>query len=435
MHTQEKFLLLAGIFLFTAIAMIRCRKDSDSKFPIIDVQSPVPGSIFNVGDTIRLMASCRDDRQIKYLQVTLIDSEKKPVLPSIIINSPQNPYTLSTTFIIGDSLIESGTYELQFQVSDGTNTVNSFVKIQLIGLPKRFLYPIVISRPLSNELAAYAPDSSGQWNEIYSRQGDYIGTAVNSPFGYIYISGACTASLDAFNLKLKQVEWSIPSQQPSVHRWFESVSYHRPLLYVSYFEGYIKGFDISGVNSFTTVTTANYFPKASCLFNDNLAAALYDKMSGSHALAIYYLPGGSLKGLISPTPEIVALFQADKYHLICFGNQSGNGVIQEYDNRFGTLTLINQNINDSIFKVSAMDGNNYIFSGKSKLYWYSYAENSLVDFISGIDKPMIACETVAKEVYVTTGLDIDIYSFPGGVLQKTIITPGKIVDLLLLYNK
>jgi hypothetical protein len=423
------------IILLATILTVSCKKDKDSEFPVIKVQSPSSGSIFQVSDTIPLEAYFHDNNRIISIKVTLIDSENQPVLPPVEIISPSNPYTLATSYPIDDSLIESGTYELQFQVFDGINTTNAFVKIQLNALPRKFLYPVVISRPSLNKISAYAPDSSGQWKDIYTRQGDYAGSAINSLNGHLYISGAYNAGLTAFNLFQNKVEWTIPAQQPYTHHWFESFSFYKPRLYMSYYDGYIKAFDVYGNVSFTTETTGLYYPGVTCVFNEYLAACLHIKNSNTNALAIYTMPGGTINQIISPTPGIVALFQADRYHLLAFGNQSGRGIIQVFDSRYGTLSELKQNPDDSIYCVSSMDGKNYILSGSTRLYWYSYDQNSLVEFATGITKARIACENIGLRVFATSGKDILIYSFPEGILDKTIETPEPIVDILLLYNK
>ena len=415
--------VLNCILLLAVLISASCKRETDSEFPVILVQSPVEGSVYQVDDTIHLKAVIHDNNKINSLKITLVDSDNRPVLPSVAISSPSNPYTLNADYAIDDSLIESGIYELQFQAFDGINTANAYVRIQVIALPRRFLYPIAITRPSTNEVSAYAPDTSGQWKEIFARQGDYAGSAVNSAYGYLYITGASSAGLTAYNLKQKKIDWSIPAEQLPVNRWFESISFYKPLLYVSYYDGYIKAFDKTGRASFTSVTTGLYVPGVSCAFDGYVAASLQEKNSDSHSLAIYNTPGGNIRQLISPVPQIIAFSPSEKFHLLSFGNQSGNGIIQEYDSRFGTFTDLKVNPNDSIYSVSAMDVNNYVISGKTKLYWYSYNQNSLVEFATGLDKARVACETIGMQVFATSDRNLFIYSYPQGILQKTIPIP------------
>jgi hypothetical protein len=422
-------LLIAGLFL------VSCQKEGDALIPVISVQSPSEWSVFAVGDTIPLQASISDNKQLISVRITLIDSEKRPVLPSIDIASTTNPYSLNTGYPISDSLIESGIYEIQFQASDGLNISNSFVKVQVNALPRKFLYPVLITRPSSNQVLVSSLDTAGNLEEIYSRQGDYIGSAANSRNGLLYISGASKSALTAYNLREKKIEWSIPGHQIPEQHWFEGIVYQAPLLYVSYYEGYIKAFDKDGVTSFTSEKTGLYHPIVTCSFGEWIAASLREKETDRNALAIYYAPGGTLRQLFSPTPAIVALFKADNQHLLSFGNSDGNSYIHVFDKLNSTFTQLKQNPGDSIFCVSAMDANNYLLSGKDKVYWYSYNQNSLVVFASGLTRSRIACESTGMQVYAASDKFISIYSYPEGILLRKIPSYYPIADIQLLYNK
>jgi hypothetical protein len=427
--------LSACILLILGFFLVSCKKDVDSQIPDISVQAPFEWAVFEVGDTIPLKATISDNKQLISVKVTLTDSEKRPVLPSIDIASTSNPYILNAGYPISDSLIESGMYEIQFQASDGLNISNSFVKIQVNALPRKFLYPIVISRPSPNQVIVSSLDTSGNLEQMYSRQGDYIGSAINSREGLLYLSGAYKSALTAYNIREKKFEWSISGQQLPEQHWFEGIIYQSPFLYVSYYEGYIKAIDKAGVTSFTSEKTGLYHPVITCSFGDWVAASLREKETDRNALAIYYTPGGTLRQIFSPTPAIIALFKADSQHLLSFGNSSGNSYIHVFDKLSSTFTQLKMNPGDSIFCVSAMDANNYLLSGKDKIYWYSFSQNSLVVFASGLNRSRITCESIGMQVYAAADKFISLYSYPEGILLRKLQSPDPVVDIQLLYNK
>lgn len=421
--------------IFLVFGLASCRIQEEGQAPLIFSEKPVAGSAYNVTDTILVKATVNDDSPVQYIKVVLNDNENRPVLAPYIIQSPQNPCYLNLAYPIDNPEMETGSYDLQIQASDGENTSNTFTRISITGIEKDLLGTILVTRPASNLIRAWLYHDSTGFREVITYQGDYAGSSLNSSQRLLYLSGASQSDLVAVSLTNNQVAWQIPVVLQPSNRWFESVSYDRPYLLVSYYEGYIKGFDYKGTTVFTTSDTDPEYPLLTKLNDNGLAACLQNRKTGTCALDLFYIPGGTVMTRISPVPRAVAMLPATSHELLLFGNQDQSARIDVFNDQNRTLSTLKTLPNDSIFSVAAMDADNYLLSGLSGIYWYRYSTNSLVTFADEMPRAGIKCETVGMEVYATLGNAIRIYSFPEGLLEKTISSPDPVLDIHLLYNK
>jgi hypothetical protein len=418
-----------GLLLFS------CRQEPDPVSPKINVFFPSAGNIFNVGDTIHLSAEFSDNSALHSLRVTLIDEEQRPCLPAISVESPSNPFTLTADYPIDNLLLESGTYELQFQASDGVNTTNVYIKTGLAGIPKEFLYPLILTSQGSNMVNAYAFTEPASWNKIYSQQGDFAGSALNSAYRQLYVSGSSKSHLNAWSLQENRVLWTVPIEYYPHGHWFESVNFEESMLFVSYYEGPVRGFDRTGNMLLETEIRNPYYPVRTCVSGKLIAAALKNKADHSTALGFYYRSSGKLKSLKSPAPDIQGMAPLDENRLLTFGNKDGDMVISLYDTRFDEYSELKRMPGESAFSVASLNNDNCFISGLHQLYWYRYSSNSLVDFGNPISKAHLACEPISQEIYAGSGKNLFVYSFPDGILRRSIPLPDSLLDIELLYTK
>ncbi len=412
-----------------------CKRDGDQEPPVITVSAPNEGRIYQVTDIIHISAIFRDNERLTSVKLTLMDAENRPALPSVSLEPSTKQYTLTSDYPIDNPELKSGIYELDFQASDGFNTTNVFVKISLVELPRVFSYPVIVTRPQPAKLNVFRLSESGDWAKIFSQQGDYAGSAVNSHYQQFYLSGASDGNLTAWNLKDNFVIWSKAAEQLPDGQWFESLSYLDPLLYVSYHDGSIKAFDKTGTTAITSEIVTPYFPVKTSLSGNYLAAALHSTHDQGWALGIYYSQSGKLKAIQSPAPEIRGIYPLDTYRLLTFGNLWGNGSVNLYDLRYDQFTDVKLIPGDTLFSISAMDTDNYFISGLHGVYWFRYSDNSLVEFAACSGKARLACEDLNREVFIGAGKKLLVYSFPDGILQQILNVPDSILDVHLLYNK
>ena len=423
------------ITMLACIFLLSCSEKQVSEPPVISVTSPPAGSAYKAYDTILLTAEFSDDHKLNSVSISLNDRNNQPVMAPIFFDNPENPFSLNAYYPITNNAIESGTYELQFQATDGETVTNVFRKIEISALVKEFLSPLIVTQNTSILVTAYILDSTKSWKEITSLQGDYLGSQINSAFQQFYLSGRSFSALEAWDLNENKKAWRIPSVQLPHGRWFESISYQYPYLLVSYYEGYIKGIDRWGITDFTIDVPGQFYPGICRTLGNYIVVALYSRHSNDCSLGTFHFPGGHFRQLSGNVQPPVALFPLDGHSLLLFGNDNNKMVIQYYDIETGHLIPIKEISNDSIYDIASFGKNDFFISGKSGIYWYSYGQNSMVEFAGGINKAKLACENVDESLYTASGNVIRRFSVPEGVLIEEMLAPAGVVDIHLLYSK
>lgn len=430
--TISRVTIAIGIFMITA-SLFSCTKDSNESNPVLEIVSPVAGTIYTAGDTIRVSIHLPEQQQLDNLEINLTDSNNQPVLASSTVDDPNSNSDVQIDYILDDLSLEGGSYYLKVKAIRGNSYTNAFVSLQIIATEREFKYPLLIGKAGSNQYRALS--YKGNWTEVYSRQGDYSGSAINSAKQLLYMAGASEAGIASYNLANGKTEWTIPPKLIPEGRWFEGVYFFDRQLHACYYEGYIKAFDNLGQTEYTTALSFPDSPIYCCRFGNYLAVALHDFRTETNSLALYFIPGGTLYRLYSPVIATSAMVEYDNRHLLIFGNIDGQAAIQLLDQNLGTVSYLKKLDSDSICKVSIMDQNNMIISGRQNIYWYRYNLNSMSVFAENIPNARIACETIGQVVYATSDSKMYRFSYPLGSLIDEVSVPDPVVDLHLVYNK
>jgi len=437
-YTMISFRSIAGLLSFIVPVFLffyGCSKKQISEPPLISIISPPVGTSYQVYDTLLLTADFIDDQHLKSIGISLNDRNNQPVLPPMSIENPGNPYSLNAYYPITNSNLESGTYELQFQANDGEAITNVYRKIEISALPREFISPVIVTQNSSKLVTAYALDSTSHWKEVTRLWGDYLESEINSPFQQLYLSGQSLSDLQSWDMIENRMAWTIPAVQLPHGRWFESITYQYPYLLVSYFEGYVKGFDRWGLADFTIQVPGQFYPGKCQTLGDYIVIALYGRHSDDCSLGTFYFPGGYFRHLTPNVPPPVGMYPLDGHTLLLFGNDNNKIVINLYDLETEYFITLKEIANDSIYDVTSIDRENFFISGKSQIYNYSYTQNSLVEFVKGFDSARLAYETIDQTLYAASGKIIRRFSFPEGLMIDEIECPAEVVGINLLYNK
>jgi hypothetical protein len=423
-----------AMVILVLISIGSCRQDTDNPAPVIQLISPSHGAIFKVYDTIHISLILKDNQADIDLKIMLTNGLGGSLPEPAFITHPAMDDTLELEYVINEPLMLSGNYDLQIQASDGKNTTNEFVQLQIIELSREFRYPIAITENPTGIIVAYSIQQ-GNVMKLFDYQGDYSGSAINSAYNLLVVAGLSISPVRAFQMEKQQFTWSIAAEQNIQNRWFESIDVSGQEFYISYYEGYIKAVDRFGNISFTTASSNPYSPGITCNMINYLVASTYDYRTHDNAIDVYFVPGGLLKQRLTCFSKIVALEKEDSKTVLVFGNNENSGFIQTFDIEEGTLSILEEIKNDSIFSVAAMDVENYILAGKTHLYWFNSRLSSLTDFSSFQGKAHVACEPLDSVVYATSGKIIKTFTFPGGLEIGEVEVPSQVIDIQLYYNK
>jgi len=414
---------------------VGCKPDPDDIYPQINVLQPSIGQIFSNGDTIKLNATFSDNEQLEKIQVSLMDQDNKPMLATLSPVATANPFSFQSDYIIDDPLLPGGVYQLRFQASDGNNITNKFIEIQIQELPRRLLYPLVVTRSANSGLGVWALENWKTWRNIYSSDGDVEGSAVNSSNSQFYLCGRWKNGLSALHLPDGKILWHIEARPNPVHRWVEGVSFSWPMLYVSYYEGFICGYNPSGNEIYKSEIFPTAIPTKTVFTKNFIVGSFIDELSSLKYLVSFHNQGGKLIFSKFITDMVVSMFCPGSDDVVIFANAGGVGKISLYESDENTL-LFQHAFDEGIFYGAAdMDKDNYLISTSTGLFWYRLSNNSLSKFASTKANTKIVCDNTRMLVYAGTGKTMDVYDFPDGTLLESYDLPDTLINIHLVFNK
>ena len=166
-------LIIILIFFFS------CSKDKNEIKPTIVINSPIGQQQVNGIDTLQVLASISDDRNIESVSVSLLNTSGIPVLATTTKTPNVADYELNTFYFFDDLHLLTGEYSLSVSASDGENTTTEQVAIYVNEIPKIREGVFVISNS-ANISDVYLLDNIYNGTFYQSINGDYMGAAINS---------------------------------------------------------------------------------------------------------------------------------------------------------------------------------------------------------------------------------------------------------------
>jgi hypothetical protein len=243
-----KFPVLTGIFI-ALIFTISCKKE-DTVGPVIKINKPSSGQHFTVGDTIFVSANISDNEQISSVTVKLLSSNYISVGHDISVKVPSNNSLINVHYIIEDLNLLSGNYIMAVVASDGHNSTNAYVTIHLTELPRVRKAVYLLTATNNSSFRVSALDSMHTLSQVINVNGDYSGSAIYSIQHQLYTLGSITGALNSFDLELYTSLWTHPPVSPVVPT-FRNLFFSGDIVYVSYYDGNILGFDQSGNQNYS----------------------------------------------------------------------------------------------------------------------------------------------------------------------------------------
>jgi len=421
--------------LLTHLLIFSCKKDKDETPPVITISNPHDNQQYTALDTVWVLTAIADETSLQQIEITLTDINKIPVLSTVVITPETNSITLTIPYVLDDINLASGSYYIWIRASDGTNIHDKFRSISINEVPKELKYVYLFTFGNSTTVHALRKSPTGNPQQLFDINGDFTGSAISSKFQKFFTCGKITGNLNAYNIVDNEESWSVPVISNPPFTYFENVSCYNDIIYVSFYDGYIKGYNNNGTITITANSPAGSYPTVIAA-GDNYLYADHAMISGSSRIfGEYYITTGILKQQITTNYEIVKIFEKDNDNVFLFANQNGQGILRLYnitDN--GTWephTMPAGQIHDAL----QIDGNAYLIALDDGIYKYQYANNSLTAYLPGVYAITLKYDVLNSEVYINTGTQINVYDYSTHTLINTIPSADPILDFQFLYNK
>lgn len=412
-----------------------CKEVVDDVSPQITVWLPQAESQFTTGDTIDIAAFFEDETQLAWVQVTLVDTENKPLLGPLSLSPNGSNYKLNAQYILNDPLLESGSYMLRFSANDGTNTRNIFVAVNVQSAPRIFMYPVVVTRLAGQGFGVYRYDSASKWKLFFSSSEKFQQSAIAGEFSQLYLRSQHPGSIKTIHLDDGKVLWEINAEATAAGRYFESIRYSYPFLYVAYREKGLEAYDSKGYTTFASVTPKGTYARYMVATNNYIIAVLNDNFDKRSYLATFHKTSGMLMNVRYIVGSPVALFHIADDNVLSVGNNGNSGVLAAYqaaENRYVEL----RQINDEIFKdAEQLDKIHCVIATSKHILAYRTDLNSLTVFAEGYQATDLAYDNTQRRVFTIRNNALDIFEYPSGIRINSVKTPDTAKAVHLVFNK
>ncbi len=425
------------LFILTIIIIVisSCKKDGDTLPPVVTIDNPYEYKTYNMYDTIYISGNAKDDNVVQSVKISIVNSSFLPVLNGEVHTPNNNLFYFKTSIAINDIHLNSGLYYVLVTATDGTNSKNLYRAITINGIPLQFKKMIAITKVNSNSYNVYGINDTLQSALMFNYTGDYISSAINNNYQQLYVCGSVNSDMNAYDLINNSLQWSLPNENNAPFPSFNNVYFNNDIIYVSYYNNKIIGYNrLEGINM-TAHTTTGYTPGKTYIFNYYLLAQEKNTSGTEYALSIYYTTG-FLKASNLTSVIIKGMETKDDTHVYLFGNTLANKAVM-------TIYDVGQNgyypphvmPDATLYDYVKIDANDYLLSIGSDVYWYQQNTNSLTSILTNVNAKHICYESLSGNFVITSGNQLSIYNYPSGNYMGGTTLPYTINDILLQYNR
>jgi len=424
-------ILLPVIFILSTPS---CNKDEEITIPVVDVISPVDNKIFNVTDTVPVLAEINDKRVITHVQVGLVNENFTPVAKVYNSYPDSKSCHLDIQYVLDDNTLESGTYYILVKAENGQKFKNVYRKIRLRGEAVKLEKIIVVTGEGGQHIRINAIDSSQTVSHMLDINCNYAASAISNRFQQLYIAGKSLISLRAYSLLDYSIEWNLQMGiLPPIHN--DNCLYADEYLFATFNSQHIRGYDENGSVVFTTDITSHDKPGAVFRLNDYVIVDMQKQNSvGTPELVTYYVKSGIKMQSRQTQFEVSEFFRQLDNKVFIIANSNSKGQLFIYNVEFDVLEHL-ADIQGKIVSSDRIDDNRLLVGAETMIYIYDYSTMYLVPFMEDIAATNITFEPLNSKLYISSLKEINKYTFPEMFLESTFLFENPIKNVHLLYNK
>jgi outer membrane protein assembly factor BamB len=317
--------------LFALVLLGGCRKDTVNGTPHVHITAPADGAGISVPDTLLVTVEATDDIGLTQVAITLLNAQNIPVTASASASVSGTSATRTLAMPLLSEHLESGTYTLLATASDGSLTGTDFQQLQVTGAPLRLRAVYTLVQAGAGTVALYRTDSLGQTGLATSWPMDLAGAAISSESQRLFVAGGATGNLLALHPDDASTAWQLPNQSSIGAPWFTSVDLGADgLLYVGMDNGTLRGYETEdGGGAFTATLADQYRTVQAVTVGSLVLSAERHFVTQERRLAIYYRSSGALQQAQALGLDPVGIFDRGDDHVLLFGNQDGQGHVQD----------------------------------------------------------------------------------------------------------
>ncbi len=422
-------------FLLAVLFFCSCNKNNDKSAPQINITTPHENQIFQVGDTVQLIAGICDDRQLDYVSIRIVNTDYVPVTPAQTFYPENNCTDINHGIPIGNMMLESGTYYVLVTAFDGTNTTNEFRKISINAVDKRLKYILVLTID-GGQVTVHKIDSLNTISQVNTIHTDYCGSAVSNDVRQFYIGGRYFGDVSVFSLDNWQQQWQVPVIVNPPFPYFEALEVHNTNLYVSFREGRFAIYNQSGSILASRLIENGEYPLAFLPFKDYLITFETSPDGMQRHLLVYFIPSMAVYKKIFVNYDILKILPLNEEECLLFCNSGNLGMVKLFSLSTGDVTNKYVFTEGSFNGVAGIDGSQYLLLSGNEIWYFSYSYKGFTQWATALNPRCLVYDHTEGCYY---------YAENQFLLKKNRLMPNEnlntytfqdtIINILPVYNR
>ncbi len=433
LRDKNKILIVLSLF----VIYYSCKKEDNGIYPEVDIKKPTENQVFNVFDSVHIVASILHQKQLKNVSVAILRESMVPALQRFHFTPTGHSFELDTYIFLDDIELKTGTYYVNVRASDGINHTNAFKKIAIYEAPKTLEGAIIICKNTSHHIRLVKVDETLTPKTLLDIQTDF-GYAGYEPISKrLLISGKYQSTLFCYDREKEEIIWQaqVPGAPPA--SYFQHLIMHNKTAYIALRNQAIIAYNTNGTLVYNLPTQNNMYPQH-LLIKDNFLITSQASLSLIDTyIVIYYLSSNAFAQQLKTNLTPVALFSKDAGNFFFFANNlSGYARMLIYEiqsnNVWQPYALPQQKLKDAL----QIDSKTYLLAFENSVHRYTYQPNGMTLFVDNIKAVSMAYDQVNNQVWVATNDKmVNVYNYPFGNLVHQIQLTDSIKDIVLLFNK
>jgi hypothetical protein len=425
----------ALLLVLWALVLPGCRKEKDDTRPDVRILAPGAGTVIAVPDSLLVRVQVSDDRIVERLWISLTDANGVPVGP-VISEAPQSTSALVERVLrLTDEGLLSGTYTLAVRASDGVNEGRAFRTVQVQEAPLRARALFIATVSGTGAATVQKLDSAGTLSP-FSAPGDLSAMVCAPRDRTLVVAGGAWAPLLALGTETAGTHWQVANPGAQGLPYFMALV-RDPLdgrIYFATEDGYIRGYDGSGVQRYTGQNQLNQRTTGIAVLGDRLAT-LQEAIGGPEKrLVVYPTAAGPPIAWFVLDLDPVGILRRDDLRVLIAGNRNGLGVVQDRNTQPGGAQDLRQ-FDAPILAMARMGPQDMALALGNGVYRYRWTTNSLVPLLPGVQASCLAFDEANGRLHAGAGATVYSIDALNGGAPMVLQVGEPVGSLAVLLNR
>lgn len=413
--------------------LLSCKK-KDTEPPTLQVSLPAENSIHQALDNVVIKGSASDNNIVESIKVTLKTVSGTSVLETKSVSGGTRDLDFETTFSLDDIYLETGGYYFKITAydSDGNHS-SEFINVHIDEFPRRLKGVYYIHEDVLNT-NIYLVDSTWSDQLKYQYSGDFMNGFSNDYGQAIAVSGDTTGDLhiyayDGSGSSTITVSSALPNPK------FTSLRQDGKATYISYYNGKISGYTVSGSGMNAFYIESGYYPVDFNLNEEYIVVVERGLSGGQTNISSYYTSSGSKHSTynqITGTVQDLIVTATNTANL--FVKDAGSLYLYQLDIRSNQYTLLKNLGNTDIYDIAPNRTGAYYLLLNTGVSLYNPDGNSIQQIASGTFDAL-AYDDLSNQLFTSSGNTITVRNGTSGAAIGNYSMKGNVNKIVLWYNK